>query len=76
MKRIDLGSGAIALEPSADADRVEALSQDFFARNQISDEAASLYESYRRRHEFKPNEGAPASASTGESRANGGLRGR
>ena len=47
MKRIDLGRGALALEPTGSAERVDAVPDDFFTRNKLSEEAVLLYEHYR-----------------------------
>jgi hypothetical protein len=46
MKKIDLGFSAVALEPNTPADRVHAVPSEFFARNNLSEEAARIYEHY------------------------------
>ncbi len=47
MRRIDLGEGAVAFEPDSAADRVDQVSDEFFKRYNISEEAAELYRRYR-----------------------------
>jgi hypothetical protein len=46
MKKIDLGFSAVAIEPNTPADRVHAVPSEFFARNNLSDEAARIYAHY------------------------------
>lgn len=47
MRRIDLGYGAVAFEPTGDADRIDTVPDGFFKAHNISKEAALLYQRYR-----------------------------
>lgn len=47
MKRIDLGHGAVAFEPNAPKDRIDTVTEDFFTRNNLSEDASRLYRQFQ-----------------------------
>lgn len=46
MKHVSLGHNAVALEPSGDAERVDAVPKEFFKKNGLSPAAYQLYKKY------------------------------